>query len=38
MELAPIINEYFEENMIMADNEAVKNNRLQQIITNNKFC
>lgn len=36
MELAPIINEYFEENMIMADNEAVKNNRLQQLsqITN----
>lgn len=29
--LAPIINEYFDENMIMDKNEEIKNNRLAQL-------
>lgn len=31
LSLEPVISAYFDENMIMADNEAVKTNRLQQL-------
>lgn len=30
-QLAPVINEYFDENMIMADDKQVRNNRLAQL-------